>query len=503
MPSTPKPTPAGKKHPGRRIAAVLVVAMLVLVGTAAAYSVGRYRPRPSPVIDDPVEHFKYGSIGGDVENGLPLEIMKVLPRAFPQYLPKGAPHDFTAFGFVQEPGHAMPIGFSMRQGFVPVTGLTCSACHVGTARASIDEPPRTYLGMGAKNLDLGAYFQFLFASASDERFSASYLVPLMQANGANLSVVDRIIYSTVVIPTMKARLAASKKQFAPLFDSEPAFGPGRVDTFNPYKLNQLGESYPNGIPHDELVGTAAFPSIWNQRVRIGMAMNWDGNAPRKKDRDMGAAFGAGATRKSIDVASIARISDWLRDLPAPAYPWRIDSSKVPRGSQVFAQRCASCHALGGAMTGKVDPLATVRTDPYRHRSYTAQLNTLLSDYGKGYEWQIKDMAPTSGYANKPLDGVWAHAPYLHNGSVPSLMDLLTPEDKRNGGRPTFYVGHAVYDTVNVGTRTDIADSHGRPSFLFDMRLPGNSNVGHSGPLYGTDLSDTDKRALVEYMKTLR
>ncbi len=502
MPGTTNATPGGGTHRRPRIGGLILSLLLVLTVTAA-YSVNRYRPNKLVVIVDPVEHFKYGSIGGDVENGLPLEVMKILPRAFPQYLPKGAPQDFTAFGFVQEPGHAMPIGFSTRQVFVPVTGLTCAACHVSTARASVDEQSHVYLGMGAKSLDLGAYFQFLFASASDAHFTSEYLIPLMQANGANLNALDRIIYSKVVIPTMRSRLLATKAQFAPLFANKPAFGPGRVDTFNPYKVNQLREHYVAGVPAEENIGTAAYPALWNQRRRIGMAMNWDGNSPRRKDRDMGAAFGAGATRKSIDVGSISQISDWLRDLPAPAYPWGIDSTKVAHGAQLFAQHCASCHAIGGAMTGKVDPLVTIRTDPHRLHSYTPKLNKLLADYGKGYEWEIADMVSTNGYANKLLDGVWARAPYLHNGSVPSLVDLLTPEEQRNGGKPTFYVGHGLYDTLNVGFRTDVADVKGRPSFLFDVRLPGNSNLGHSGALYGTDLSQSDKRALIEYMKTLR
>ncbi|MEO8334009.1 MAG: cytochrome c [bacterium] len=463
----------------------------------------RYKPNHLEAIDDPVEHFKYGSIGGDVENGLPLEIMKVLPEAFPQYLPKGAPHDYTAFGFVQEPGHAMPIGFSTRQVFVPVTGLTCAACHVGTERAAVDAKPQVILGMGAKELDIGAYFQFLFSTSADPRFTGDYLIPLMQANGANLNLLDRMIYSKIIIPTMKERLTEKNKQFAPLFSGKPLFGPGRVDTFNPYKVNQLAEHYAAGVPEVENIGTASYPAIWQQRVRIGMAMNWDGNSPRKKDRDMGAAFGAGATRNSIDVGSIERISDWLRDLPAPAYPWTIDSVQAASGAKVFARTCASCHAIGGAMTGKVDPIEVIRTDPHRLHSYTPKLNQLLGDYGKGYPWQIKDMSATNGYANKPLDGVWAHAPYLHNGSVPTLVDLLTPEDKRNGGKPTFYAGHGVYDTVNVGVRTDIADVKGKASFLFDVRLPGNGNMGHSGAIYGTELPEIEKRALIEYMKTLR
>jgi hypothetical protein len=94
-----------------------------------------------------------------------------------------------------------------------------------------------------------------------------------------------------------------------------------------------------------------------------------------------------------------------------------------------------------------------------------------------------------------LDGAWARAPYLHNGSVPSLSDLLrAPADRPK----TFRVGYDVYDPARVGFVADgpEADAAGR---LFDTAQPGNGNAGH---LYGTDLPDADKRALLEYLKTL-
>jgi hypothetical protein len=58
------------------------------------------------------------------------------------------------------------------------------------------------------------------------------------------------------------------------------------------------------------------------------------------------------------------------------------------------------------------------------------------------------------------------------------------------------------DTVDIGSRADVARVGTRPSFRFDLTLPGNSNVGHTGPYYGTELTDEEKRALIEYMKTL-
>jgi len=96
-----------------------------------------------------------------------------------------------------------------------------------------------------------------------------------------------------------------------------------------------------------------------------------------------------------------------------------------------------------------------------------------------------------GYKARPLNGIWATAPYLHNGSVPTLAELLNPA-KRS---PTFWVGNREYDPVNLGyVSTPNVGS------MFDTSLPGNSNKGHD---YGTSaLTDTQRRALLEYMKTL-
>jgi len=96
------------------------------------------------------------------------------------------------------------------------------------------------------------------------------------------------------------------------------------------------------------------------------------------------------------------------------------------------------------------------------------------------------------YRARPLDGAWASAPYLHNGSVPTLKDLLRPVAER----PTqFYVGSSEFDPVNVGF---VQEKTGR-GFRFDTRIAGNYNTGHE---FGTTLSEADKLALIEYLKSL-
>ena len=119
------------------------------------------------------------------------------------------------------------------------------------------------------------------------------------------------------------------------------------------------------------------------------------------------------------------------------------------------------------------------------------MNTL----GTGRPWQFTHFRKTQGYANLPLDGLWLRAPYLHNGSVPTLADLL----KSPAQRPTrFYRGHDVYDFERVGFVSE-SDDAVREGFLFETQQKGNSNQGHR---YGTELSESDKRKLLEYLKVL-
>jgi hypothetical protein len=98
------------------------------------------------------------------------------------------------------------------------------------------------------------------------------------------------------------------------------------------------------------------------------------------------------------------------------------------------------------------------------------------------------------YKARPLNGVWATAPYLHNGSVPNLWELLTPAKAR---RTKFCIGD--YNTELVGY-TVVEDCNASDPRWFDATIPGNKNSGHEYGIVG--LSDDDKRALIQYLKTL-
>jgi hypothetical protein len=115
-------------------------------------------------------------------------------------------------------------------------------------------------------------------------------------------------------------------------------------------------------------------------------------------------------------------------------------------------------------------------------------------YGEKYPWDFDAFQKTDGYVAMPLDGVWLRAPYLHNGSVPSLHDLLRPPEKRP---MTFFRGYDVYDPGRVGFVSSGGEAE-RSGFKYDTSVRGNSNQGH---VYGVELPDDRKRALVEFLKT--
>ena len=104
------------------------------------------------------------------------------------------------------------------------------------------------------------------------------------------------------------------------------------------------------------------------------------------------------------------------------------------------------------------------------------------------------------YKGRPLDGIWATAPYLHNGSVPNLFYLLKPPKHRPAG---FCVGSREFDPVHVGFE-DKKEPDCRTAGLFwlDTTVEGNSNTGHHGQEYGGEFTDHEIESLVEYMKTL-
>jgi len=317
---------------------------------------------------------------------------------------------------------------------------------------------------------------------------------------------------------LKARLAYLKNGKLLLGGTEP--GPGRVDAFGAAR-NLL-------FPKDAVLmqSPVSFPFIWDvpdtTQQRSGTDIVWihyDGNTNSILERNIGQALGMGAVfdpstyESTLRIANLHRLEVLTHKLQAPQWPadilGPIDQTKAKAGEKIFNDTCRDCHQ------NRLYALTDVETDPRRANSFGQDVGgrpfpkaiqpildglkaRAFSDDGISTADQASmDAKPviwraTGQYLARPLTGVWATAPYLHNGSVPTLWDLLHPSQRP----PKFIVGNREYDPAKLGYSTT------GNGWTFDTSQPGNSNSGHAGDKYGTTLPEDQKASLLEYLKTI-
>jgi mono/diheme cytochrome c family protein len=213
-----------------------------------------------------------------------------------------------------------------------------------------------------------------------------------------------------------------------------------------------------------------------------------------------------------DATAIASYFDdieaYITSLRAPAYPFPIDGELAARGKTVFEATCASCHGTYGA-TGSypnlVIPTDEIGTDPLLANAQASQFYAPYAAwFASSFYGQTAHADPLDGYYAPPLDGIWATAPYLHNGSVPTIAALLESSKRPQYWTRTF--DSTDYDPHDLGWSYTVL-GHGQAdepraaerAKIYDTTLIGGSNVGH---LYGDSLTADDRSAVIEYLKTL-
>jgi mono/diheme cytochrome c family protein len=497
----------------------ILLALIVVLGLVSAVAgvilLWQLAQNRTPHYADIVDEFKYGSIGAETHSGIPYRIWRALPTLFPEAF--GGRDDYSAFGFLYETDadgrqRDLPIGISRRTyRNVDVVWFNCATCHTGTVNATMtnsggQQRTGTHVvpGMPSNNLDLGRFVRFILEAGGDERMSPDVLLPAMDRTGPKLGPVEKLIYRWYVIPVLREGLVMRRSRLLPLLGQQPPWGPGRVDTFNPYKLIQANMPL-SSLHKRELIGVADFPSIFNQGPREGMHLHWDGDDTSLAERNLSAAMGAGVTPDSVELDTIERIAEWLKTLRPPPSPYRPDPGAVTRGRQIYMSQCRACHgfqeandyAFSGDAIGQVEPNDKLGVDPARLDSYTQAFRDYQVAHFFSKEIPFTQFTKTNGYANLPLDGLWLRAPYLHNGSIPTLADLLNPAEQRPAA---FVRGSDTLDPQRGGFVAPPCVPPSAPTerFCYDTRQPGNGNGGH---LYGVTLPAEQKSDLLAYLLT--
>lgn len=232
-----------------------------------------------------------------------------------------------------------------------------------------------------------------------------------------------------------------------------------------------------------------------------------------------SGIGRGSFSRLLMAASILTLSDsiearqtdqhfgdvlaYINSIEAPKYPWPVDEELAADGKQIFESTCSDCHGKysdGVQYPNVVVPLDVIDTDPMLTESYSglwsAHVNLFNSSWFAQGEYSARIEA-SDGYVAPPLVGVWATAPYLHNGSVPTLLDMLDSKNRPAAWKRRF--DNSDYDKVKGGWRYDVQSTGGDDSEIYDSSLPGHGNGGHR---FGDKLTDAERSAVIEYLKTL-
>jgi hypothetical protein len=209
-------------------------------------------------------------------------------------------------------------------------------------------------------------------------------------------------------------------------------------------------------------------------------------------------------------STFADIRAFLISLEAPKYPFPIDSSLAERGAVIFNETCSRCHGTYGdkwTYPNKIVPIDVIGTDRKRLEGVSMKFG---EHYNRSWFGEEKNVAhqvtKPIGYQAPPLDGIWASAPYLHNGSVPTIYNVLNSKTRPKIFTRSFRTGLDDYDIAKVGWKVQILGKGPSPKLsayerrkVYDTTQPGRSNGGHT---FCDHLRDEQRRAVIEYLKTL-
>ena len=427
-------------------------------------------PSPQPEDGDPVAGLDYLIHGDYIGSGVPLEIMRKqsakmdLDSLYPRNeLNEGLPYYMTAF--------IAPNG-------APTANGNCFTCHAGKVDGEL------VLGLGNS---FAEWENSMVPMGAAMRIGMG--LKYKKEDPETVAFEDFGNYFKKMAPTVKLNQPGAN----PAFRLAEACMMHRNPEDLTYSEDPLYEMW------DYNIGTDT-PPLWHVGKKNSLYYTGTGRGSMTKLLLQASVLGvpdSSQTRKSE--RAFRDVYAFLSQLEPPAYPGEIDESLAREGEAIFNDKCAGCHGTYGeeeTYPNKVVHVDVVKTD--RLYADYIQQSAIVDWYNSSWFATSEPQSsfePSLGYVAPPLDGIWATAPYLHNGSVPTVYELLNsparPEKWTRDGKSTSY------DHEKLGWQYDPAPKN--KNWTFDTSLPGYGNGGH---YFGDKLSEDQRWAVVEYLKTL-
>lgn len=446
----------------------------------------------------------------------------------------------TGFGFIfpasvgnwpmaEQPEFRMPLGLisgDMQRNVprvqVEVANLGCSSCHSGvTYDAAGVAQPVAWLGLPNTSLDLDAYVDAVLgalrASLKDqERVFVAVRQLFPQVSEAELRTLRKFVW-----PKLVDRLAGGGSGL-PFRNGGPGRSNGVEALKYQFHLAPGAHPFAAGVSIPQVGGYGLRWSVLSDGIYTRRG------DPRFQPRTVEEAAAPARTAEIVAfftvptmglhpdkarqaIEPVSEVLTYLAGYESPQYPGVIDKAAAARGAVVYA-RCAGCHGeyveRNGRMKlqsfpNRLSPLAEMGTDSAR---LDAVNEAVIRAVRRSPMGRFIDAEQTQGYVAPSLAGIWATAPYLHNGSIPTLAALMSPAE-----RPAkFWVGGHKLDFVKLGIAGEL-NARGEWAYpagyvpwstphLFDTAQIGHSNRGHEREFDG--LAPADKTDLIEFLKQL-
>lgn len=412
-----------------------------------------------------------------------------------------------------------------------VSNIGCATCHAGMTYDAQGNPTgRAWLGAPNTSRDFDSYLNDILAALRFVKDRPDEFLAAIPRVFPDVHRDEMRTITKVVFPEIRKRLAEAQGTGEALLPFSNG-GPGLTNGVAALKL-QLAPK--GGLLEPSEHGYVSIPDLHGRMLRSSYLADGiyaaDGKRrfePRGEADVSGASRASSAsivafflvptagirpTKSEEQAERVEDVLEFVADYRPPPFPGIVDRARVPSGARIFAARCESCHGRYAkdergmrlvAFPNRLVPQNQMGTDPARWKA--------VSDAGVRALGRLPvakkiNAVRTGGYVAPILSGVWQTAPYLHNGSVPTLWHLMRPET-----RPArFMVGGHKLDYSRVGIAGEAAAdgvmrypagyvSWSDPG-VHDASEPGKSNEGHEKEFDGLD--DAKKDDLLEYLKTL-
>ena len=451
---------------------------------------------------------------------------------------------FEEYGFIRptavanwtgpQPRFERPMGMLAgiaKRGFpaveIEIANLGCATCHAGPLFGADGRPTgEVWLGLPNASIDLGAYSDDAFVALQRELETPDSLIATIEVLFPEVSERELSTLRKFSSSSAREQLAYRAEEFGRLVHA----GPGLANSiasirFSPGELRGDSRALPVAwTSAPDLAGTTMRRSLLVDGVfaapgsqRYGAMERSEVDADHLDDLSAIASLqitaSQGVPPKDAlqQIPEMREVLDFLHTVESPPFPGTVDRALALRGADVFETACASCHGEYSERLSDVRLLVHPNRLTTQDRMLTDSLRWVtaqneVSERGLGEIGYLEhiELLNGGGYIAPDLSGVWATAPYLHNGSVPTLWHLLHADERPE----RFYRGGHMLDYELMG----IAGAVGHDgvyrypegyepwsrSALYDTREPGRSNAGHEF----RRLTEEQKRALLEYLKVL-